>query len=80
VNDFKIRFFGLIGGHPAFRQQTFDVAEAQREPNIELDRVLVDFGQAIAEPSSVPQRITVGSRLGYARVSTDGQTLEAQLD
>ena len=42
--------------------------------------MLVDFGQAIAEPSSVPQRITVSSRLGYARVSTYGQTLDAQLD
>jgi hypothetical protein len=31
--------------HPAFRQQIFDVAEAQREPNIEPDRVLDDFGR-----------------------------------
>ena len=30
---------------PAFRQQIFDVAEAQREPNIEPDRVLDDFGR-----------------------------------
>ena len=37
---------GLIGDHdPAFRQQIFDVAEAQREPNIEPDRVLDDFGR-----------------------------------
>src|ERR1700730_4850928 len=36
----------LIGDHdPAFRQQIFDVAEAQREPNIEPDRVLDDFGR-----------------------------------
>ncbi len=36
----------LIGNHdPAFRQQIFDVAEAQREPNIEPDRVLDDFGR-----------------------------------
>ena len=34
---------GLIGDHPAFRQQILDVAEAQREPNIEPDRVLDDF-------------------------------------
>ena len=27
---------GLIGDHDPFRQQIFDVAEAQREPNIEL--------------------------------------------
>src|SRR3977135_3435817 len=37
---------GLIGDHDlAFRQQIFDVAEAQREPNIEPDRVLDDFGR-----------------------------------
>jgi hypothetical protein len=37
---------GLIGDHdPAFRQQIFDVAETQREPNIEPDRVLDDFGR-----------------------------------
>src|SRR6202022_844805 len=37
---------GLIGDHdPAFRQQIFDVAEAQREPNIEPDRLLDDFGR-----------------------------------
>ena len=30
---------------PAFRQQIFDVAEAQREPNIEPNRVLDDFGR-----------------------------------
>ena len=37
---------GLIGDHdPAFRQQILDVAEAQREPNIEPDRVLDDFGR-----------------------------------
>src|SRR3984893_12713501 len=37
---------GLIGDHdPAFRQQIFDVAEAQREPNIKPDRLLDDFGR-----------------------------------
>jgi hypothetical protein len=37
---------GLVGDHdPAFRQQIFDVAEAQREPEIEPDRVLDDFGR-----------------------------------
>jgi hypothetical protein len=37
---------GLIGDHdPAFRQQIFDVAEAQCEPNIEPDHVLDDFGR-----------------------------------
>ena len=37
---------GLVGDHdPAFRQQIFDVAEAQRESNIEPDRVLDDFGR-----------------------------------
>jgi hypothetical protein len=37
---------GLIGDRdPAFRQQIFDVAEAQREAEIEPDRVLNDFGR-----------------------------------
>ena len=38
---------GLIGDHdPAFRQQIFDVVEAQREPEIEPDRVLDDLGRS----------------------------------
>src|ERR1700738_2862736 len=36
----------LIGDQDAaFRQQIFDVARAQREPNIEPDRLLDDFGR-----------------------------------
>jgi hypothetical protein len=53
---------GLIGDHdPAFCQQIFDVAEAQREPNIEPDRVLDDFGRkaiaTIADLSSSMVRL-----------------------
>ena len=36
----------LIGDDdPTFRQQIFDVAKTQREPKIEPDRVLDDFGR-----------------------------------
>jgi len=55
---------GLIGDHdPAFRQQIFDVAEAQREPNIEPDRVLDDFGRkAIAAIADFDHRGWYGYR------------------
>ena len=37
---------GLIGNQdPTLSQQILDVVEAQREPNIEPDRVLDDFGR-----------------------------------
>ena len=54
----------LIGEHdPAFRQQIFDVAEAQREPNIVPDRVLDDFGRkAIAAIADFDQRGWYGYR------------------
>jgi hypothetical protein len=48
---------------PAFRQQIFDVAEAQREPNIEPDRVLDDFGRkAIAAIADFDHRGWYGYR------------------
>ena len=51
---------------PAFRQQIFDVAEAQREPNIEPDRVLDDFGRkAIAAVADFEHR----GRYGYRSVT-----------
>ena len=43
----------------AFRQQIFDVAEAQREPNVEPNRVLDDFGRkaiAAMPPTAVCDR------------------------
>ena len=37
---------GFIGDHdPAFRQQIIDVAEAEREPEIEPDRLLDNLGK-----------------------------------
>ena len=58
----------LIGDHdPAFRQQIFDVAEAQREPNIEPDRVLDDFGRkAIAAIADFDHRGWYGYRSATA--------------
>jgi hypothetical protein len=55
---------GLIGDHdPAFRQQIFDVAEAQGEPNLEPDRVLDDFGRkAIAAIADFDHRGWYGYR------------------
>ena len=55
---------GLIEDHdPAFCQQIFDVAEAQREPNIESDRVLHDFGRkAIAAIADFDHRGWYGYR------------------
>ncbi len=59
---------GLVGDRdPAFRQQIFDVAEAQREPNIEPDRVLDDFGwKAIAAIADFDHRGRCG---GYRSVT-----------
>ena len=51
------------GLDPAFRQQIFDVVEAQREPNIEPDRVLDDFGRkAIAAIADFDHRGWYGYR------------------
>src|ERR1700730_1730682 len=60
---------GIIGDHdPAFRQQILDVAEAQREPNIEPDRVLDDFGRkAIAAIADFDHRGWYGYRSVTAR-------------
>jgi Hsp20/alpha crystallin family len=58
---------GLIGDRdPAFRQQIFDVAETQREAEIEPDRVLDDFGrEAIAAIADFERR----GRYGYRSVA-----------
>ena len=55
---------GLIGNDdPALRQQIFDVAEAQREPEIEPDRVLDDLGRkAIAAIADFDHREWYGYR------------------
>ncbi len=53
----------LKNSDPAFRQQIFDVAEAQREPNIEPDRLLDDFGRkAIAAIADFAHRGWYGYR------------------
>jgi hypothetical protein len=37
---------GLVGhGHTTFRQQIFDVAQAEREPEVEPNRLLNDLGR-----------------------------------
>ena len=42
---------GLVGDHDAaFRQQVFDVTEAQCEPEIEPDRLLDDFSVPKGNP------------------------------
>ena len=57
---------------PAFRQQIFDVAEAQREPEIEPDHVLDDFGRkAIAAIADFDHRGWYGYRSVTASAPLD---------
>jgi hypothetical protein len=70
---------GLIGDHEAFCQQIVDVAEAQREPEIEPDRLLDDFGRkAIAAIADFLAWLWLIS-IGYAICNADGASAMAAL-
>jgi hypothetical protein len=67
---------GLISD-PAFRQQIFDVAETQREAEIEPDRVLDDFGRkAIAAIADFER----SGRYGYRSVAASAPPSDKAVD